>query len=45
VEIFQPGYKVGERILRPARVAVAAPATGPEGVGNAAEWPSGEENN
>jgi molecular chaperone GrpE len=32
VEIFQPGYKVGERILRPARVAVAAPATGPDGV-------------
>jgi molecular chaperone GrpE len=45
VEIFQPGYKVGERILRPARVAVAAPATGPDGSGNAAEWPSGEENN
>ena len=31
VEIFQPGYKVGDRILRPARVAVAAPATGPDG--------------
>jgi molecular chaperone GrpE len=45
VEIFQPGYKVGERILRPARVAVAAPATGPDGGGNAAGWPSGEENN
>jgi molecular chaperone GrpE len=45
VEIFQPGYMVGERILRPARVAVAAPATGPEGSGNAAEWQSGEENN
>jgi len=45
VEIFQPGYKVGDRILRPARVAVAAPATGPEGSGNAAEWPSGEDNN
>ncbi|HEX7160791.1 MAG TPA: nucleotide exchange factor GrpE [Trebonia sp.] len=45
VEIFQPGYKVGERILRPARVAVAAPTTGPEGSGNAAEWPSGEDNN
>jgi molecular chaperone GrpE len=45
VEIFQPGYKVGERILRPARVAVAAPATGPDGAGNAAGWPSGEENN
>jgi molecular chaperone GrpE len=25
VAIFQPGYKVGERILRPARVAVAEP--------------------
>ncbi len=45
VEIFQPGYKVGERILRPARVAVAAPATGPDGSGNAAGWPTGEENN
>jgi molecular chaperone GrpE len=45
VEIFQPGYKVGERILRPARVAVAAPATGPDGSGNTADWPSGEDNN
>jgi len=45
VEIFQPGYKVGERILRPARVAVAAPATGPDGGGDAAGWPSGEDNN
>ena len=45
VEIFQPGYKVGERILRPARVAVAAPATGPDGSGNAPGWPSGEANN
>jgi molecular chaperone GrpE len=34
VEILQPGYKVGERILRPARVAVAAPATGPDGSSN-----------
>jgi molecular chaperone GrpE len=42
VEIFQPGYKVGERILRPARVAVAAPATGPDESGDAAEWPSGD---
>jgi len=25
VEILQPGYKVGDRILRPARVAVAEP--------------------
>ena len=45
VEIFQPGYKVGERILRPARVAVAAPTTGPDDSGEAAGWPSGEENN
>src|SRR6201994_5027307 len=37
VEIFQPGYKVGERIMRPARVAVAAPESGPEGSGNATE--------
>ena len=42
VEIFQPGYKVGERILRPARVAVAAPTTGPDEGDDAAEWPSGE---
>ena len=26
VEILQPGYKIGERVLRPARVAVADPA-------------------
>ena len=44
VEIFQPGYKVGERILRPARVAVAAPTTGPDDSGEAG-WPSGEDNN
>ena len=44
VEILQPGYKVGDRILRPARVAVAEPATGPDGSSNMAEeWPSGEE--
>jgi molecular chaperone GrpE len=34
VEILQPGYKVGDRILRPARVAVAEPATGPDGSSN-----------
>ncbi len=45
VEILQPGYKVGERILRPARVAVAAPATGPDGVSNEPEWPDDEEDN
>jgi molecular chaperone GrpE len=25
VEILQPGYRIGERILRPARVAVGEP--------------------
>ena len=45
VEILQPGYKVGERILRPARVAVAEPATGPDGTSNEPEWPSDEEEN
>ena len=43
VQILQPGYKVAERILRPARVAVAEPETGtagpPEG-GEAAAPPS-----
>src|SRR5487761_1252169 len=34
VEVLQPGYKVAGRILRPARVAVAEPATGPDGSGN-----------
>jgi molecular chaperone GrpE len=43
VEILQPGYKVGERILRPARVAVAEPATAPDGASNTAGWPAGEE--
>ena len=43
VEIFQPGYKIGERILRPARGAVAAPATGPDGASNTAGWSDGED--
>jgi molecular chaperone GrpE len=43
VEIFQPGYKVGERILRPARVAVAEPATGPDGSSNEPAWSSDDE--
>jgi molecular chaperone GrpE len=30
VQILQPGYRVGERILRPARVAVAEPGSGGE---------------
>jgi molecular chaperone GrpE len=45
IEIFQPGYKVGERILRPARVAVAEPATGPDGSSNEAAWSADEEGN
>ena len=45
VEIFQPGYKVGERILRPARVAVAAPGSGPDGSEDADDWSTGEDNN
>ena len=45
VAIMFPGYKVGDRILRPAKVAVAAPATGPDGAGNEIEWPDAEEGN
>jgi molecular chaperone GrpE len=46
VEIFQPGYKVGERILRPARVAVAAPdSNGLDGSDDADDWSTGEDNN
>ena len=45
VKILQPGYKVGDRILRPARAAVAEPATGPDGASNEATWPSDEEGN
>jgi len=45
VAIMFPGYKVGDRILRPAKVAVAAPATGPDGASNEAEWPDAEEGN
>jgi molecular chaperone GrpE len=33
VEILQPGYRIGDRILRPARVAVAEPEPEPESVG------------
>ncbi len=46
VQILQPGYKVGERILRPARVAVAEPSD-PAGArpsaGQAADDPDGTE--
>jgi molecular chaperone GrpE len=43
VEILQPGYQVGDRILRPARVAVAEPATGPDGTSNEPDWTEAEE--
>ncbi len=33
VQILQPGYRVGDRIVRPARVAVAEPGDGPGGPG------------
>ena len=45
VEILQPGYQVGDRILRPARVAVAAPATGPDGSSNEPDWDAAEDDN
>jgi molecular chaperone GrpE len=40
VQILQPGYKVGERIIRPARVAVAEPTAG--GGGGTEAMPGGE---
>ncbi|MFI0423287.1 nucleotide exchange factor GrpE [Spongiactinospora sp. 9N601] len=36
VEIFQPGYRMGERVIRPARVAVAEPAEPAAAEGEAA---------
>jgi molecular chaperone GrpE len=44
VEIIFPGYKVGDRILRPAKVAVASPATGPDGSSNESDWDAEEDN-
>jgi molecular chaperone GrpE len=44
VEILQPGYRVGERVLRPARVAVAEPdpdaPAAPEAEPSTSEQPS-----
>ncbi|GLW64888.1 hypothetical protein Arub01_31320 [Actinomadura rubrobrunea] len=37
VDVLQPGYRIGERVLRPARVAVAEPAPAAEDGGQAAE--------
>lgn len=42
VEILQPGYKVDDRILRPARVAVAEPAESPVNPGPEPVDPSPE---
>ncbi len=43
VQVLQPGYKVGERILRPARVSVAEP-TDPAGARTTSdEAPAGED--
>ena len=50
VQVLQPGYRVGERILRPARVAVAEPGEaddldgpggGPDGPGDGRNGPGG----
>jgi molecular chaperone GrpE len=49
VEILQPGYRIGERVLRPARVAVGEPASGataaeaPVGAGESAADVAGDE--
>jgi molecular chaperone GrpE len=44
-EILFPGYKIGDRILRPAKVAVAKPATGPDGISDETGWPADGEGN
>lgn len=37
VQILQPGYRIGERTIRPARVAVAEPQPGAQGKGEDAD--------
>jgi molecular chaperone GrpE len=44
VQVLQPGYKVGERILRPARVAVAEPSDPAGARTSADEGPQAEDN-
>lgn len=45
VQILQPGYRIGERTIRPARVAVAEPQPGAQpGTQAKAEEASDEEN-
>jgi len=36
-QIRQPGYKIGERIIRPARVAVAEPEPGGSAAGDSSD--------
>ncbi|MGW8377641.1 nucleotide exchange factor GrpE [Streptomyces sp. ODS28] len=43
VQILQPGYRIGERTIRPARVGVAEPQPGSAGAGDGE--PAGDEEN
>ncbi|MBB6118407.1 nucleotide exchange factor GrpE [Nocardiopsis algeriensis] len=43
VEVFQPGYRMGERILRPARVVVGDPVEGAEETGTEASADEADE--
>jgi molecular chaperone GrpE len=43
VQVLQPGYRLGERVLRPARVAVAEPEEGEHAAGEAAGLAEGEQ--
>jgi molecular chaperone GrpE len=43
VGILQPGYKIGDRIIRPARVAVAEPQPGAQTVAAEETGASGPE--
>lgn len=42
VEILQPGYRLGERVIRPARVTVAEPGSAPKGADHDGEARSDE---
>jgi len=44
VQILQPGYRIGERTIRPARVAVAEPQPGTPGTQGGNADPADEEN-
>jgi molecular chaperone GrpE len=44
VQVLQPGYRIGERIIRPAMVAVAEPQPGTQSTaGPDADGPAGPE--